>query len=153
MTYDENGNMVFPVNISSSLKLIAHGEVKSIPGYHSAHNLFPVGYISERNYSSMIHKDGRATYRCEILDGGEKPLYKVTCSDDPQNPIVRDSSTGCWVHICRKVNDMSDNKKEKVTISGTERFGLLESTVKKILEHLPNAEKCKNYVFKTRTVE
>lgn len=101
----------------------------------------------------MIHKGRRARYTCEILDGGDKPMYKVTCSDDPENPIVRDSSTGCWVHICRKVNDMSENPKDKVTISGTERFGLLENTVKKILEGLEDADKCKGYVFKTRVVD
>jgi len=48
---------------------------------------------------------------------------------------------------------MSDHKKNKVTISGTERFGLLEDTIKRILEHLPDSEKCPRYVFKQRVVE
>ena len=61
---------------------------------------------------------------------------------------MKDSSTGCWVHICRQVNNISDRKKEKVTISGTERFGLLEDTVRKILEFLPGADECNKYIFK-----
>ena len=39
----------------------------------------------------------------------------------------------------QKVNNLQENKKEKVTISGTERFGLLEQNVVRILEDLPEA--------------
>ena len=120
--------------------------------YHSEHNLFPVGYKSVRTYSSMFTKGVKAKYTCEILDGGEKPIYKVTSSEDPDKPIIKDSSTGCWVHVCKKVNDMSENRKDKVTISGTERFGLLETTVRKVLEHLPEAEKSVNYNFRFRNI-
>lgn len=42
-------------------------------------------------------------------------------------------------------------KKEKVTISGTERFGLLEPNVVRLLEELTNADKCTKYVFKYNT--
>lgn len=96
----------------------------------------------------MFNKGEKAEYTCEILDGGDKPIYRVTSSEDPDNPIERDSSTGCWVYVCKKVNDISDRKKQKVTISGTERFGLLEDTIRKILEFLPGADDCARYTFK-----
>ena len=44
---------------------------------------------------------------------------------------------------------MQGNKRNKVTISGTERFGLCENNVVKLLQGLPNAEKCSRYVMKT----
>jgi len=77
----------------------------------------------------------------------------VTSSEDPDHPIVRDSSTGCWVYICQKVNEIAEVKKAKVTISGTERFGLLEPNAARILEHLEYAEKCYKYNFKYRVVD
>ena len=43
-------------------------------------------------------------------------------------------------------------KKEKVTISGTERFGLLETNVIRLLEDLENAEKCTKYKFRFKNV-
>jgi hypothetical protein len=43
---------------------------------------------------------------------------------------------------------MQKNKRNKVTISGTERFGLCESNVVKLLQNLPNAEKCVKYLMK-----
>ena len=140
----------FPIVISSSLKLLNLGEIKLSPYYHSEHNLFPVGFVTVRTYASMFYKDTRCEYTCEILDGGEKPMYKVTSSEDPDHPIVRDSSTGCWIYICKKVNDISDSRKSKITISGTERFGLLDPVVVSLLESLKNAEKCQKYIFKSK---
>lgn len=96
----------------------------------------------------MFNKGQRAKYRCEILEGEGRPIYKVIPEEDSDNPIIKDSSTGCWVHICQRVNNLQDVKKEKVTISGTERFGLLEQNVVRLLEDLPEAEKCTKYKFK-----
>ena len=53
------------------------------------------------------------------------------------------------VMIRKKVKEMERRKKVKVTISGTERFGLIDQRVVPLLEGLPNAEKCKRYVFKS----
>ena len=80
----------------------------------------------------------------------DKPLFKVISSEDPSNPIIKNSCTGCWVHICQKVNDLQEHKKSKVTISGTDRFGLLDPNVARYLEELPNSEKCIKYKFKHR---
>ena len=74
---------------SGSKSNLTLAEVKSGPNFHSEHNLFPIGYISVRTYSSMFHKGQKAEYTCEILDGADKPIYRVTSSDDPNNPIVR----------------------------------------------------------------
>ena len=93
----------------------------------------------------MFHLDQRAKYTCEILDGGNKPLYKLTSSEDPNNPIIRDSSTACWSYVCNKINDLQDKKRKKVTVSGTERFGLCERNVVKLLQSLPGADKCPKY--------
>ena len=40
---------------------------------------------------------------CEITDGGNKPQFKVTPMDDEANPLIRDSSTGCWVSFNVKI--------------------------------------------------
>ena len=145
---DEQGNIAYPIKISGSLTLIHPGVVNPLPAYHSAHNIFPVGFVSERLYASIYDKSKKALYRCEILDGGDKPIFKVTCSEDPNNPIIKDTSTGCWVHICKLVDNLADTQKEKVTISGTERFGLKEQTVSHILEFLPGAEQCIGHSFR-----
>lgn len=102
----------------------------------------------------MKNKGVKCEYVNEILEGPEgKPYYRVTSSEDPETPIIKESSTGCWVYICSKVNELQDVKKEKVTISGTERFGLLDQNIVRLLEDLPNAEKCQKYNFKYKIVK
>jgi len=151
---DDEGNIMFPLRINNSLTLLNCGRIDIRPAYHSEHNLFPIGFNSIRVHASTRIRGAKAEYTCEILEGPDnKPLYRVTSSEDPEHPIVRDSSTGCWVYICQKVNEIAEVKKAKVTISGTERFGLLEPNVARILEHLDNAEKCFKYNFKYRVVD
>lgn len=139
-----------PCQVSASLKLVHVGTIHQSEYYHSEHNLFPVGFKTIRTHNSMLHRNVKTEYTCEILDGGEKPIYKVTCAEDPGNPIVRDSSTGCWIYVCNKINEIAEKKKAKVTISGTERFGLLDPIVVSLLESLPNAPTCQRYVFKSK---
>ena len=77
----------------------------------------------------MFRPGERCQYICEILDGGPKPLFKVTCSEDPNNPLIRDSSSGVWIEICKKINEIQGNKRTNVTVSGPDRYGLAEPGV------------------------
>jgi hypothetical protein len=88
----------------------------------------------------MFVRGGRCDYKCEILQGAEgKPLFRVTSYEDLEHPITRDSCSGCWLFVCEKVNQLSDHKKEKVTVSGPDRFGLSQPQVVELLEELPNS--------------
>lgn len=151
---DSLGNIIYPLKINNSLTLLNLGDICTLPAYHSTHNLFPIGFKSQRLYASMQKLGEKALYTCEIMKGPDnRPRYKLYGSEEPNNVIVKDSSTGCWVYVCKRVNDLKEVKKEKVTISGTERFGLLETNVVRLLEYLPNAEKCTRYNFKQRVIE
>jgi len=97
---DEIGNILYPINVNASLKILNLGRICSDkPAYHSEKNLFPIGFKSVREHSSIKRLGERALYTCEILDGGNKPLYKITPHEDPENPIIKESSTGCWVNF------------------------------------------------------
>lgn len=50
--------------------------------------------------------------------------------------------------ICNKINELQKTKRQKVTISGTERFGLCEANVIRLLRSLPNGNKCTKYNMK-----
>ena len=117
------------------------------PAYHSEKNFFPIGFKSLREYTSMFKVGTRSQYICEILDGGPRPLFKVTCSEDPGNPLIRDSSSGVWIDICKRINDIQGNKRTNVTVSGPDRYGLAEPGVNQLLQCLPNAERCIRYKF------
>jgi hypothetical protein len=40
---------------------------------------------------------------CEILDGGKKPVFKVTSSEFQDEPLIKDSASGCWLEIVKKI--------------------------------------------------
>jgi hypothetical protein len=139
---DPNGNIIYPIIINNNLKILNLGTIiYDNKNYHNEKNIFPIGFKSVREYQSMFNLQKRAEYTCEILDGGTKPQYKITSSEDVENPIIRDSSTACWNVVGNAINELQGNKRKKVTINGTERFGLSDPKVFKLLSSLPNAEK------------
>jgi hypothetical protein len=96
---DEEGNIIYPIIINSSLQILNLGKIEwEKSSYHTEKNLFPIGYKAVREHASMNKLGERALYTCEILDGGTKPLYKLTPHEDEENPILKESSTGCWVN-------------------------------------------------------
>lgn len=81
---DSEGNIVFPIQINPSFKLLATGEINTLPAYHSEHNLFPVGFKSVRLHASIFNKGVRCEYTNEVLEGPDsRPLYRVTSAEDP----------------------------------------------------------------------
>ena len=75
----------------------------------------------------------RAIYTCEVLDDGVKPMFKVTCDDDPHNPIISDTASGAWLHFIKKTNEIQPVPKVKPSVSGPEKFGIAEPAVLRII--------------------
>ena len=116
---DAEGNIIYPIVVSPCLKILNLGAVEyDRPNYHSARNIFPIGFKSVREYPSMFTPNSRCDYVCEILDGGINPEYRVTCSEDPQNPIIKDTSSGAWIEICRNINELQGTQKKNIAVSG-----------------------------------
>lgn len=104
---DLEGNIVYPIVVSPTLQILNLGVVDyERSNYHSEKNIFPVGWKSLRRSTSMFELGKTDTYICEILDGGSKPLFKVTAESDRQNPIMQSSSSGVWIQICTRINEL-----------------------------------------------
>jgi hypothetical protein len=39
-----------------------------------------------------------------VIDDGSKPVFKVTCSEAPGNPVERDTASGAWLEFVKKIN-------------------------------------------------
>jgi len=86
---DLEGNIVYPIVISPTLQILNLGVIEwERPAYHSEKNIFPIGFKSVRKNTSMVNLGKQDEYICEILDGGQKPMFKVTCSSEPSKPIM-----------------------------------------------------------------
>lgn len=92
----------------------------------------------------MVDPKRYCDYTNEIEDSGQGPLFKVTCADDPANPVVNESTSAAWVFIQRAIN-AKRSKKRVDSISGPKQYGLSEKAVVQMLSRLPNATKCENF--------
>jgi len=146
---NSEGQIVYPITITGTLKILNLGQVEWSRGnFHTGSNIFTIGFKSVRDHQSMFTIGARANYTCEILDGGKGPLFKVTCSEDPSNPIIKDTASGVWVEFCRKINETTQARKGKPSVSGPDRYGLSEPAVLRLLQSLPNVDKLENYKFR-----
>ena len=44
--------------------------------YHTNRYIFPVGFMSKKQYLSAVDVTRRTTYTSEILDGGDTPIVR-----------------------------------------------------------------------------
>ena len=132
---DEEGNIKYPIIVHQSLKILDLGYIEfDRPNYHTATNIFPIGYKSVRVNHSAKSIGGRAEYTCEILDGGEKPLFRVTSEEDPDNSITKESTSGAWLEFAKKIESIQNQRKGgKVTVSGPDRYGIQEHAVVQLI--------------------
>lgn len=140
---DENGIPVLPTTITEKLTLQSLGRIEyERSAYHSERHLFPIGFVSRREHASMKFGDRRTIYTNEICDGGHGPMFRVTPDDAPDLAVEHDSASGAWVAIEQGVLECRGIKRDKVTVRGTEMFGLSHSIVSMLIQELPNVDKC-----------
>jgi len=150
---DNNGRVLFPISLGvltvESLGKIIYDQ----PNWHSEAYIWPNGYKSRRVYASMKDPERKVNYECEIIlgPGGTSPAFQITPEDDPDQPIIGSSATAVWKTVLERVNALKTEQSGKrmfAAISGPEYFGFSQPTVAKLIQDLPNADKCERYKMK-----
>lgn len=59
----------------------------SKPGFHDRDCVYPVGFKTTRKHLSMVDPSSKCLYESEILEVDGKPVFRVTCEHDNDNPI------------------------------------------------------------------
>lgn len=83
------------------------------PAYHVHNTFFPVGFKTGRFWNSMHTPDTRVYYISEVVDGGEKPLFRITAEDDP-TPVEATSASAAWKEVLTRENAIRRGNKRKV---------------------------------------
>ncbi|KAG1442721.1 hypothetical protein G6F56_010953 [Rhizopus delemar] len=142
---NEDGTVVLPVTIGQ-MKITDLGQVDyERSEFHNNRYIYPIGYTVERLFSSISDPSIQTVYTCTIVDGKTCPMFRLTSADSPDEPIEANSSSGVWCTLMEKVN-RAKGKKGKIAVSGPVQYGLAHPLVRQMIEQLPNADKCKNYV-------
>ncbi|KAL3700549.1 hypothetical protein R1sor_018571 [Riccia sorocarpa] len=145
---DINGRPIFPIKLGPSLQVYDLGKVVwNRPAFHSEKYIWPAGYKSRRAYASMLNSN-RIFYWCEIVDDGQAPEFRLTPEDDENNPVIGISATAVWTVVVKRVGLLrleEGGKKTFANVSGPEYFGFANPTIARLIQQLPNSEKCSKY--------
>jgi hypothetical protein len=86
-------------------------------------------------------------YHCEILDGGAKPLFRIT-SEKIGSIFTGKSPTACWKQILDQINETLKANSQpvvKTQVAGPEYFGLNDPVIVAAIEGLDPRKQCQMY--------
>ncbi|KAF9112202.1 transforming growth factor beta regulator 1 [Mortierella sp. AM989] len=113
-------------------------------GYHNHRYIFPVGFRSKKQYTSLSDTSKKTYFINEILDGGEQPIFQITLEDMPDKVFRHTSSSGAWELALKGLMELGYNAKTHA--SGPDMYGLTNLGVIKYIQEMPNAHRCRRYM-------
>lgn len=146
-----DGSIEMPLNFVSITVLSLGEVVPNSDKFHSRRYIFPLGYKSRRSYYSLKDPNTRCDYTQEVIlnpKNSKEPIFRLTCEDDPENPIQSSTPSGVWSEVLERIKPQREAIVGRVlhsTISGPEQFGFSHPIIHTLLQELPNADKCANY--------
>ncbi|KAI8373154.1 uncharacterized protein BYT42DRAFT_616328 [Radiomyces spectabilis] len=142
---DENGNYILPVEIDSWTVVDLGTIIYDRPAYHNQRYIYPVNYTVRKWYRSMTDPKSDTQYTCRILDNGREPKFEVTADDCPMT-YSGPTPTTVWTIIVRRAFAIRNQEYGHNPV-GPDFFGLRKNTIAKMIQDLPNASKCSQYVW------
>jgi len=70
--------------------------------------------------------------------------FEITSDDDPDYLVSQSTPTGAWTCVLKEANRIR-NKESTNSASGPDYFGFSHVVIMKLIQDLPNANKCANY--------
>ncbi|KAI8070843.1 hypothetical protein BC940DRAFT_295702 [Gongronella butleri] len=143
---DRHGNYIFPVDIDSWTVLDLGTVIWDRPAFHNQRYIYPVGYCVKKWYRSMVDPHSDTQYTCKILDGGDEPIFQLEADDNPGEVWRGPTPTTVWTIAVRRAFAIRNMDYGHNPV-GPDFFGLRKNTIAKMIQDLPNADQCRNYVW------
>ncbi|KAI9281871.1 F/Y-rich N-terminus-domain-containing protein [Sporodiniella umbellata] len=142
------GDYALPAEVDSWTVLQLGTVVWDRAAFHNQRYIYPVGYRVKKWYRSMIDPHSDTQYTCEILDGGEEPMFQLNADDNPNECWRGPTPTTVWTIVVRRAFAIRNMDYGHNPV-GPDFFGLRKNTIAKMIQDLPNADKCKNYIWQS----
>ncbi|KAI8883439.1 hypothetical protein K501DRAFT_184467 [Backusella circina FSU 941] len=143
---DKNGQYILPAEVDSWTVLGLGNVVWDRAAFHNQRYIYPVGYRVKKWYRSMVDPHSDTQYTCEILDGGDEPIFQLCADDNPSECWRGPTPTTVWTIAVRRAFAIRNMDYGHNPV-GPDFFGLRKNTIAKMIQDLPNADKCKNYIW------
>ncbi|EIE79854.1 hypothetical protein RO3G_04559 [Rhizopus delemar RA 99-880] len=144
---DSQGVYILPAEVDSWTVINLGTVIYDRPAYHNQRYIYPVNYTVRKWYRSMVDPKSDTQYTCRILDNGREPKFEVT-ADDCDETYSGPTPTTVWTKIVRQAFAIRNQEYGHNPV-GPDFFGLRKNTIAKMIQDLPNASKCSQYVWQT----
>ncbi|KAI8968368.1 hypothetical protein BDF20DRAFT_895963 [Mycotypha africana] len=141
-----DGSYVLPAEVDSWTVLDLGTVIWNKAAFHNQRYIYPVGYRVKKWYRSMVNPHSDTQYTCEILDGGDEPIFQLQADDNPSECWRGPTPTTVWTIAVRRAFAIRNMDYGHNPV-GPDFFGLRKNTIAKMIQDLPNADKCKNYIW------
>ncbi|KAJ3118930.1 transforming growth factor beta regulator 1 [Nowakowskiella sp. JEL0407] len=139
---DEFGRPVLPIQFGQ-IKLVSLGTVEyENEKYHNQRYIFPVGYTIIRDFASMSDGDKLSQYIATVLKGDDGPIFEITT--ETGSKINASTASTAWAQVIKVANSIRSIPLGNA--SGPELYGFTTPTIAMLIQELPNAEKCVEFV-------
>ncbi|KAI9244906.1 F/Y-rich N-terminus-domain-containing protein [Helicostylum pulchrum] len=142
----KDGDYVLPAEVDSWTVLSLGAVVWDRAAFHNQRYIYPVGYRVKKWYRSMVDPHSDTQYTCEILDGGDEPIFQLNADDNPSECWRGPTPTTVWTIAVRRAFAIRNMDYGHNPV-GPDFFGLRKNTIAKMIQDLANADKCKNYIW------
>lgn len=140
----------FPFQVTQVSQILDLGHIiTDRPGFHNERYIFPAGYKATRQFADLKHPSERITWISEIVDsGGETPKFRIYPEGRPDEYMEGETPSSPWVTALKTLSSIRGEKGKANTISGPEAYLLSHPTTIYLIQHMPGASECSNYIMK-----
>lgn len=141
---DANGQVVLPLDLGEFV-IENFGTIIPRAPFVTHKHIWPVGYKCSKMFHSMQDPSMQVKYTSQIIDGGGKPMFMITPSDDPNSPILSTSPSQVWRTVIKRALGSKAADFQRGNISGSQYFGMGHAFVKELIRKLPDSDKALQY--------
>ena len=135
---------ILPCRLADRQYLVKPGVIESTEAFSDEMYIYPIGYTAEIEYPSVFDKGKDDKYTCTIDRGENAPIFTVQTRD---MVFKGETPERVWQAVARMASEVQGvDLPEAKRPPGHELFGLAVPLSLRIVQALPNADTCANYV-------
>lgn len=134
--------LVFPIVVSENVTIIALGNICPFPSFSTTEFIYPEGYSVKTFYRNI-------ELSCTIRRKDQEPVFRIT--KPHKRPLKISTGRSPDEALSNFINSLEDDEEKNKfeffnwRLPGHEIFGLCLPLTRRLIQSLPNANKCTNY--------
>lgn len=144
-------SQTFPLKLNNILVHSIGEIIPANPNFHTAHWIYPVGYVATRIYAHPRDPRKKCVFTCKILNNAGVPQFQLIPDNDLDGVFFGDTANKCHQELLNCILGFThDSLKDDFKTKGEEFFGLSNQKVQFLLMsdiRIKQCTKFKGYIL------